>query len=303
MKIILVVVSAVSLYFLAKLSVPYISSLLSVAVPQIWAVISAWLAPPYLFITVHFIILVIWKLSDHKPSRDHLTAPRQAHPVPVVKPKQQLPREISSEISREIPPRADEWAPSVEEPALPKHNLSAEISPVTISEEEPAYFQWAPREEQTLPKLPKQSLSREISPKNSHDKSCLTEEKSEEKSTASSHLEMRRSERPQLAPKREVVRRQKPERKVPPPSLAVVEEPEVDVDDSMDATWKAIMQTPKPVVPTTNRAEESTETSAGADEMNRRFDDFIKKSRIRLQVEEPSRHGRGTRLAMANAAF
>ncbi|XP_078176574.1 uncharacterized protein LOC144570693 [Carex rostrata] len=296
-KIILVVVSAVSLYFLAKLSVPYISSLLSVAVPQIWAVISAWLAPPYLFITVHFIILVIWKLSDHKPSRDHLIAPHQAHPVPVVKPKQQqLPREISSEIPREIPTRAEEWAPSIGEPALPKHNLSAEILPVTISREEPRYFQWAPREEQTLPM---QSLSREISPKNSHDKSCLTEEKSEEKSTASSHIEMRRSERPQLAQKREVVRRQKPERKVPSPSPVVVEEGEVDVDDSMDATWKAIMQTPRPVVPTTDRAEESTETSVGADEMNRRFEDFIKKSRDRLQVEEPTRHGHGARLAMA----
>lgn len=177
---------------------------------------------------------------------------------------------------------------------MPKHNLSGE---------------WAPREEQTLPK---QSISREISPKNSHDvsrrvslsdESCLTKEKSEEKSTASSHLEMRRSERPQLAPKREIVRRQKPAREEPSPSPAVVEEGEVDVDDSMDATWKTIMEsTPRPVVPTTNRAKE-TETSVGADEMNRRFEDFIKKSRdqIRLQVEEPSRHG--ARLAMANAAF
>jgi Domain of unknown function (DUF4408) len=300
LKISLVVVAAVSLFVLARLTIPHISSLLSVALPQIWALLSAWLAPPYLFITVHFIILVIWKLSDHKPSQQW--APHQDHQQ-VVKPKRQLSREISPEIPRDIPTRGYEWAQSGEE-SMPQQNLPVEESPA-ISQEEQGYYQRAAKEEQSLPK---QRLSRVISPKISRefshrvspsDESCLTEEKSEEKSTASSHLEMRRSEKPKLASETEIVRRLEPEVEEP----AVVEEGEVDVDDSMDATWKAIMaKTPRPVVPTPSRATEP-ESSIGADEMNRRFEDFIKKSRdqIRLQVEESNRHV--GRFAMANAAF
>ncbi|KAJ3689248.1 hypothetical protein LUZ61_018412 [Rhynchospora tenuis] len=290
----LILISAISLFILAMLSIPHISGL-SVALFEIWAVLSAWLAPPYLFIAIHFIILVIWKL-DQKPPRDHPWAPHQ-NQQPVVKPKQQLSREISPEISRSIPNKAEEWAPP-EQPAVPKHNLSGEVLP-GISREEPEPFQWDPPAEQSLPK---QRLSREISPKKSpnvshrgsfSNESCLTEDES----TASSRFEMRRNERPQMAPDREVVRRLEPEEEEP----AVIEEEEVDVDDSMDATWKAIMEkTPRPVVPTPRRAPE-IETSVGADEMNQRFEDFIKKSRdqIRLQVEEPRRR----QMAVANAAF
>jgi Domain of unknown function (DUF4408) len=296
LKISLLVVSAISLFVLARFTIPHISSLLSVVLPHIWALLLAWLAPPYLFITVHFIILVIWKLSDHKPS--HQWAPHQEHPQ-VVKSKQQPSREISPEIPRDIPTRGSEWAQSGET-AVPKQNLPVEVS-LGISREEQGYYQWAPEEEQNLPK---QRFSREISPKNSRefspsDESCLMEEKSDEKSTASSHLEMRRSEMPELASETEIVRRLEPELE----ESAVVEEGEVDLDDSMDATWNTIMaKTPRPVVPTPNRTTEP-ETSVGADEMNRRFEDFIKKSRdqIRLQVNEANRHG--GRFAMANAAF
>lgn len=237
-----------------------------------------------------------------------------------MKPKrQQLSREISPEIvPRDIPTTRDyEWAPPGEPAALSKQNLAAgEVarSPgISFSrQEEQGYYQWAPPQEEQS-SLPKKRLSREISPKISRDvshrvslsddDSCLTKEKSDEKSTAStSHLEMRRSERPQLAPETEIVRPLEPEQE----KQVVVEEEEVDVDgdDSMDATWKAIMEkTPRPVVPTPSQATETTEASVGADEMNRRFEDFIKKSRdqIRLQVEEPTHHG--GRFVMANAAF
>ncbi|KAJ4778314.1 hypothetical protein LUZ62_036431 [Rhynchospora pubera] len=299
----LILVSAISLFILAMLSIPHISGL-SVALLEIWSVLSAWLAPPYLFIAVHFIILVIWKL-DQKPPRDHPWAPHQ-NQQPVVKPKQQL---ISPEISRGIiPNKAEEWAPPGE-PAVtvPKHNLSGEVlSPGILRGEEPdQHFQWDPPapEEQTLPK---QRLSREISPKKKSpnvsrrgslsNESCLTEDES----TASSRFEIRRSERPQMAPDREIVRQLEPD--VGEEEPAVIEEGEIDVDDSMDATWKAIMEkTPRPVVPTPRRGAPEMETSVGADEMNRRFEDFIKKSRdqIRLQGEEPRRR----QIAMANAAF
>ncbi|KAJ1694499.1 hypothetical protein LUZ63_011197 [Rhynchospora breviuscula] len=295
----LILVSAISLFILAMLSIPHISGL-SVALLEIWTVLSAWLAPPYLFIAVHFIILVIWKL-DQKPPRDHPWAPHQ-NQQPVVKPKQQLSREISPEISGGIPNKAEDWAPPGE-PAVtvPKYNLSGEVSPGILREEPDQRFQWDPPAEQTLPK---QRLFREISPKKKSpnvsrrgsvsNESCLTEEES----TASSRFEIRRSERLQMVPDREIVRQLEPEEEEEP---AVIEEGEVDVDDSMDATWKAIMgKTPRPVVPTPTRAPEM-EASVGADEMNRRFEDFIKKSRdqIRLQVEEPRRR----QIAMANAAF
>lgn len=91
---------------------------------------------------------------------------------------------------------------------------------------------------------------------------------------------------------REIVRLEREEEE-----SVVVEGGKDDVDDSMDATWKAIMaKTPRPVLPPVSQASEA---SVGADEMNKRFEDFIKKSRdqIRLQVEEPNR-GR-----MVKAAF
>ncbi|XP_020597955.1 uncharacterized protein LOC110037606 [Phalaenopsis equestris] len=50
---------------LASTAVPFSADLLSSALPRIRTLAFAWLSPSYLFITVHFIIIVIWKLHDH----------------------------------------------------------------------------------------------------------------------------------------------------------------------------------------------------------------------------------------------
>ncbi|KAH0436092.1 hypothetical protein IEQ34_026473 [Dendrobium chrysotoxum] len=50
---------------LASVTVPYSADLLSSSLPRIRTLAFAWLSPSYLFITVHFIIIVIWKLHPH----------------------------------------------------------------------------------------------------------------------------------------------------------------------------------------------------------------------------------------------
>ncbi|KAL0920395.1 hypothetical protein M5K25_009530 [Dendrobium thyrsiflorum] len=50
---------------LASITVPYSADLLSSSLPRIRTLAFAWLSPSYLFITVHFIIIVIWKLHPH----------------------------------------------------------------------------------------------------------------------------------------------------------------------------------------------------------------------------------------------
>lgn len=60
----------ISFCFLGILSfgaaVPATAGALSSALPGLWASLRYLLAPPYLFIAVHFMILIIWKLSKQK---------------------------------------------------------------------------------------------------------------------------------------------------------------------------------------------------------------------------------------------
>ncbi|PKA48026.1 hypothetical protein AXF42_Ash015789 [Apostasia shenzhenica] len=51
---------------IATAAAPYFAGLLSTSLPQMRRIVFIWLAPPYLFITVHFIILVIWKLHGNQ---------------------------------------------------------------------------------------------------------------------------------------------------------------------------------------------------------------------------------------------
>ncbi|XP_074580415.1 uncharacterized protein LOC141836849 [Curcuma longa] len=50
----------------ARAAVPATAGALSSSLPGLWAYLRYLLAPPYLFIAVHFMILVIWKLSNQK---------------------------------------------------------------------------------------------------------------------------------------------------------------------------------------------------------------------------------------------
>ncbi|KAH7690294.1 hypothetical protein IHE45_02G038300 [Dioscorea alata] len=87
---------AVSAAALARTSLPYSLALLS-SLPRAWSSFRSWLSPPYLFAAIHFIIIVIWKLSDKKQSS------RDADPHS--KPRDPLSRKPSAELWTEI--RAD----------------------------------------------------------------------------------------------------------------------------------------------------------------------------------------------------
>lgn len=54
----------------ARFAFPYLLSLVSLSLPKIRYSVVSWLAPPYLFITVHFIIMVIWKLHGNQRPED-----------------------------------------------------------------------------------------------------------------------------------------------------------------------------------------------------------------------------------------
>ncbi|XP_072984465.1 uncharacterized protein [Typha latifolia] len=199
-KLGLLAVAVVSVVSLAILAAPHLGDLIAAVIPPFSSLIS----PAYLFITVHLIILAIWKLSDHK----------QRAPPPPPPP----------------PPRSSKHSPP-------------EFLPSRIPEG-----------------------SGDPSPS---DTSCVTTE-SDERSTASSRADVRKSVKP------------------PPESVEMVEEVEEE-GQSMDATWNAIAE------------EAAVEESAGEDELTRRFEDFIRKNhdQIRLQREESE----GRRLEMTNRAL
>ncbi|KAJ3692967.1 hypothetical protein LUZ60_012062 [Juncus effusus] len=269
LKLVVLIILCISFYLLAKLFIPHIANLLSIALPKLWTVLSAWMSPPYLFITVHLIILVIWKLSEQKlPHKD-------ADPQSFTKPKQQLSHEISP---HEISLGSDQQLIPPGEDSAPKRKLSRDISP-EIPLDRSANHQMKSRRGFSTQEISSPKISREIPNERSQsDESCVTEEESEERSnsTASSRLEMRRMSKP--GPKMDRV---KLEYQI---GSTVLEEKteEGDVDDSMDATWKAIVEKiPRLAAPSVKGAREK-EPSAGEDEMNQRFDDFIKKSRDQI---------------------
>ncbi|KAF8660424.1 hypothetical protein HU200_058008 [Digitaria exilis] len=241
----------------ARLAVPHLVSVAGAVLPRAWAVARFWLVPPYLFVTVHLIILVIWKLSDHK----HFHHQAQAHkdPWPVVAHHASPPAGVV--------PTADVTAPAVK--------AKGEFDDVSDS----GYGE--------------PMVDHDFSPDSGGGESCITTESDEDASSSPSYsvTDVRRS----LAPAKE--RAVVLERELSPPSQTV--DCDVDGDDDLDATWKAIMQKTRPAAaaaapsPSQSTARPPAEQqrspqrppprardpSVGAEEMNRRFDDFIKKNR------------------------
>ncbi|WOK94831.1 hypothetical protein Cni_G03536 [Canna indica] len=75
------------------------------ALPRVWASVCSWLAPPYLFVAIHLIVLLIWKLSDHNQQhRDLEESTVDALKIKTLQspPTLPLPQEPSPEKSREI---------------------------------------------------------------------------------------------------------------------------------------------------------------------------------------------------------
>ncbi|CAO2044230.1 unnamed protein product [Urochloa humidicola] len=234
---------------LARLAVPQLVSVAGAVVPRAWAVARFWLVPPYLFVTVHLIILVIWKLSDHKHFHQAQAAPKDPWPV-----------------AHHTPP-----APAVlpaEVPAVPA---------IKVKEDFDAAAGY---------------LDHEFSPDSGGGESCVTTESDEDASSSSPSsyaTDVRRSMAPPPPHEPALFLEREPSL---PPSQTL----DGDGDDDLDATWKAIMQRTRPAAaaaaPATSPAPRppaqrspqrppprARDPSVGAEEMNRRFDDFIKKNR------------------------
>ncbi|KAL5216408.1 hypothetical protein ABZP36_007809 [Zizania latifolia] len=246
-KVVFALVALAAATSFARLAVPQLVSVAGAVFPRVWAAARVWLVPPYLFVTVHLIILVIWKLSNHKhfQAQPLLKDPWPHHPP-------------------HPPPvgvAAAEYAPSL---VRPKEEFGAAAEYGGLQESE-------------------------SSPDSGGGESCVTTESDEDASSAASYIsDARRS----LAPAQEHAFLER-EFSLPSPAVAATA---TDIggdndDDDLDATWKAIMQKTRPAAaaaamspppaqktpaPPPPRARDP---SVGAEEMNKRFDDFIKKNR------------------------
>uniref|UniRef100_A0A0D9WB49 DUF4408 domain-containing protein n=1 Tax=Leersia perrieri TaxID=77586 RepID=A0A0D9WB49_9ORYZ len=222
----------------ARLAVPQLVSVAGAVFPRVWDAARVWLVPPYLFVTVHLIILVIWKLSDHK----HFHKDPWPHPSP-------SPAMAPAAAAEDAPPPSINVKPKEEEEVFDA-GVDYGVMP-------------------------------EISPDSGAGESCVTTESSDE-DAASYTSDARRSLAPVLL-----------QRELSLPTAAAVDGGGDD-DDDMDATWKAIMRKTRPAAAAAAMADpapaqkaaamappppRARDPSVGAEEMNRRFDDFIKKNR------------------------
>ncbi|XP_066346495.1 uncharacterized protein [Miscanthus floridulus] len=230
---------------LARLAVPRLVSVAGAVLPRAWAVARLWLVPPYLFVTVHLIILVIWKLSDH---RHFQQAAQHKDPWPVAQPQHTALA------------------------ALHGHAAEVAAAPAVKAKEDfgsPAGYS--------------EPLEAEFSPDSGGGESCVTTESDEDASSSPSPSSYVADVRRSLAPAQEhaVLLEREPSL----PSQAV----DADGDDDLDATWNAIMQKTRPAATPPAQHQQppqqlpppprARDPSVGAEEMNRRFDDFIKKNR------------------------
>lgn len=223
---------------------PQLVSVAGAVLPRAWAVARFWLVPPYLFVTVHLIILVIWKLSDHKHFQAS-PAPQHKDPWPVAAPAQHAP------------PAAEALAVKAKV-EFHDHPSAGYAEPL---QREP-----------------------EVSPDSGGGESCVTTE-SDEDASSSPGSYARRSLAPPPAREHAIL-----ERELSLPSHAM-DGGDGDDDDDLDATWNAIMQKTRPAAaaaappppaqqqPPQRPPPRARDPSLRAEEMNRRFDDFIKKNR------------------------
>ncbi|XP_010935560.1 uncharacterized protein [Elaeis guineensis] len=246
-KLAFLIAGIFSIAAFARIAVPYTAAFLAFVLPRAWAALRTWLVPPYLFITVHLIIIVIWKLSDQK------------HP-------HSWPADKSPDSSQPLKPKDFGTSPLPRKP-------SPEIWPETSSD---------PPESDAATPAPAKEPGEPSSPS---DVSCLTTD-SGEKSTAVSILDVKKS----IAPAPESV---EPVEEEEPAALAPALGVEIEENDSMDDTWKAIMErsmsrSSRSEVATARGMIRAAPAAVDPDEMNRRFEDFIKKKKdeIRLQRHE-----------------
>lgn len=108
----------------ARAAVPAAAGAFASPFPGLRAALLSWIRPPYLFIAVHFIILVIWKIKSFESSRtsniNHMPSP-----------------DIWSDEIPQSPPPAAVSSPDLAEPSASDASyLTTDSSRTTVEEEE-----------------------------------------------------------------------------------------------------------------------------------------------------------------------
>ncbi|KAJ8459385.1 hypothetical protein OPV22_032311 [Ensete ventricosum] len=228
-------------------AVPVAAGALASALPGFWESLRSWLGRPYLFIAVHFIILVIWKLSDQKQQQ------HQHHREEWV-----VEEHMTDSGSRA---KVESFNHSHTAPLLRKPTLEI----------------WPSATKVGVPSVdPGESSTSEAS--------CITTE-SGERSTASSAFMAEKSAEPES--KSSIMVTEEEAEAVAAATVAGL------ANASVEATWKAIAQKSSRTAAVPPAAAKSRQharqpepppSSTGHDDLNRRFDDFIKKNHEQIRL-------------------
>ncbi|VAH54311.1 unnamed protein product [Triticum turgidum subsp. durum] len=259
-------------------------------VPQLVSGADEFLWKLYLFVTVHVIIFVIWKLSDSKhfhAAQQHKDpwAPSPLHHPAAAAPPLMTEQAVLASVRRKV-----EFAPA---PAV----VSA--APAEVYRVSPPVSRWHEAADSAV-------VEEVVSPVSCGGESCVTTESEEEASSAAASVyiataDASRSVSPGLAPAREraVLERgiSLPPRKATAPTDEHLDDADNHDggDDDLDATWNAIMQKTRPATapaasttsppaprsspprPSPSPRPRAREPSVGAAELSKRSEDFIKK--------------------------
>ncbi|KAF7012288.1 hypothetical protein CFC21_026496 [Triticum aestivum] len=260
-------------------------------VPQLVSGADAFLWKLYLFVTVHVIIFVIWKLSDSK----HFHAAQQQHkdpwaPSPLHHPAAAAPPLMTEQAVLTAVRRKVEFAPA---PAV----VSA--APAEVYRVPPPVSPWHEAADSAV-------VEEVVSPVSCGGESCVTTESEEDASSAAASAYIATADASRsVSPAREraVLERgiSLPPRKATAPTDQHFDGADNNHDggggddDDLDATWNAIMQKTRPATapaasttsppaprsspprPSPSPRPRAREPSVGAAELSKRSEDFIKK--------------------------
>ncbi|WOL05375.1 hypothetical protein Cni_G14103 [Canna indica] len=237
----------------ARAAVPAAAEALASALPGSWASLRSWIAPPYLFVAVHFIVVVIWKLSN----------PKHHH--------------------------HEEWAAEerIVELGNPVKFKAFEPPPAAGFLQKPSPKIWRNEvsKSTTTGAVPTAVDLRESSPNEPR----LTTD-SVEGSTALPAPAVRESVEPESKSGIAVTKEAEDEASAPPPPPP----PPLEETESapMDATWKGFIKKSSPLQapppPPPPPAETAPRSTSHDDELNRRFEEFIKRNHEQIRHPEAS---------------